>query len=497
MAIFTCFERSFDMRGFYVVALAASVAAGQAGAAPAVKLAPSSGHPGVTVAVTGSGFGDSEAVDVYVGTVDTALLVTSGTGTLSGSVTIPSGAQPGADYITAVGRHSGVAAQAPYTVTTLWTQFGFGASHGNWNPYENTLNASNVNTLGTLWQFAANGNGSTPVIYDGYVYNSTSSGIQARSIGTGKLVWNVLSGDAFYATPTVSQGVVYIGTINSTYSTLYALKASSGAPIWATSLGGSAFSSVTVANGIGYVGTADDHKITAFSASSGATLWSYVTGGGVAGTPTVVDGVVYVGSEDNKMYALNAATGALIWSYATGDEILSTAAVVNGVVYFGSFDDYMYAVQANGAAPGTLLWKTDTGAIINTSPAVAYDTVYCGLQNGNVYALDAHSGAINWMFTTGGPVATPIVANGVVYAVSGDNSLYALDAGFGGLLTTALTGYQLFGSLAVSDGVLYANANSSDVYAFALGAGTNVRRPVARPPAIRSLHPDLTLRVSH
>ena len=56
---------------------------------------------------------------------DTLLLVSSATGTFSGSVTIPATASPGKHYITAIGRKSGDAAQKAFTVSTNWSEFHF------------------------------------------------------------------------------------------------------------------------------------------------------------------------------------------------------------------------------------------------------------------------------------------------------------------------------------------------------------------------------------
>ncbi len=95
--------------------------AGQA--ATAVTLSPTSGHPSTVVAVSGTNFGANEAVDVYVDQVDTVLLVSSSTGGISGSVTIPGRAAPGKHSITAIGRRTGDAAQTACTASTPWSQF--------------------------------------------------------------------------------------------------------------------------------------------------------------------------------------------------------------------------------------------------------------------------------------------------------------------------------------------------------------------------------------
>ncbi len=125
-----------------------------AAAASIVTPAPLSVHPTQTVAITGSGFAASEAVDVYLDTTDALLLVSSATGTLTGSVTIPASAAPGPHSITAIGRRSSDAAQHALAVSTPWLQFGYGLAHASVNPFENTLSTSTAPTLGTLWSLS-------------------------------------------------------------------------------------------------------------------------------------------------------------------------------------------------------------------------------------------------------------------------------------------------------------------------------------------------------
>ena len=64
---------------------------------------------------TGRHFGAAEAVDVYIDTTESVLLVASAAGTLSGTLTTPPAAQPGKHYVTAIGRHTGSANWAAAT----------------------------------------------------------------------------------------------------------------------------------------------------------------------------------------------------------------------------------------------------------------------------------------------------------------------------------------------------------------------------------------------
>ncbi len=458
-----------------------------------VTVAPATGHPNLPVTISGSSFGHSEAIDIYVDTVDTMLLVSTATGTFSGSAIIPALAQPGKHYFTAVGRHSGDAAQAAFSVTTPWTEQGFGAAHLGWNPYENTLNTQNVGSLGALWQISVNGLGSAPAVAGTSVFVGTSAGLYAVAKTTGKTLWTAFPTTSFYASPAIVGSTLYIGDGNN--ALMYALKASTGAVIWSTTTTGAFESSPVMAGGLVYAGGVDG-KIYAFNASTGKIVWTYTTGNFIDSSPAVVNGTVYVGSTDNKIYALNASTGALIWSYTTGGEVESAVAVSNGVVYVGSDDDKLYAINAAGPNEGGLLWSYTTGGLVYSSPAVAYGFVYAGSSDGNMYAFNAHSGAVQWEVATGGPLESPAVANGVVYVSSRSDSLFAIDAYYGEILVTGVTGFSFLGNPTISDGVVYFNSFTDSTYAFSLLAGTDAIGARAKPPSPSSLHPDASLTLS-
>ena len=357
-------------------------------AAQSVKITPGSGHPNLAVTITGSSFGDNEAIDVYVDTVDTLLLASSATGSFSGSVTIPATAQPGTHYVTAVGRHSGIASQVAFKVTTPWAELGFGAARLGWNPYENTLNTGNVASLGIKWQIAASGLGGAPVVVAGRVYLGTSAGLVSVSPATGAVQWKAMAGSAFYASPAVPGTKLFIG--DGSKSAMYAFNAATGALLWSQSTGGAFESSPVAANNMVYAGGVDG-KIYAFAQATGKIAWTYTTGGFIDSSPAVVNGVLYVGSSDDKIYALNAVTGALIWTYTTGGAVEASPAVSKGVVYIGSDDDKVYAISAAGSNQGELLWSYTTGGLVYSSPVVAYGSVYVGSADGNMYSLSTRA----------------------------------------------------------------------------------------------------------
>jgi outer membrane protein assembly factor BamB len=464
-----------------------------------VKAAPDSGHPTAAITVSGSKFGDLEAIDVYVDTVDTLLLVSNATGSFSGSVTIPVTAGPGTHYVTAVGRKSGDAAQVAFTVTTPWAEVGFGAAGLRWNPYENTVNTGNVPYLGSVWQVPTVAVDSSPAVVSGRVYVATygGQGVESLVASTGAVMWSTLPSVRFASSPAVVDGVVYVGAY--TAQAMYALNATTGAIIWGTGTGSNfQAASPVVVNGVVYAGC-QDGKVYAFEASTGTILWTYQTGSFVYSSPAVVDGVVYVGSADDNVYALNATTGALIWKYATGNSIYGSPAVANGIVYIGSDDASVYAIHA---ISGTKLWSYVTGGGVESSPAVAGGTVYVSSSDGNTYALDAHTGAVLWSVATneGDFGSSPAVANGVVYVGGSDGTLYALDP-YGDILWTGDVGGAVYSTPVISDGAVYVNSfndvsDTGFTSVFAPDAGANALRVNALPPPLSSLHPDMSLSIS-
>ena len=476
-----------------VAALLALGLAWHARAASMVTLTPSLGHPGLPVAIAGTGFGNAEAVDVSVDTLDTLLLVSSASGALSGTVTIPASAGPGAHTITAVGRHTGDAAQSVFTVATYWAQYGFGTAHQSWNPYENTLSRATVPALGLLWSSAINTGGGTPAVISNRMYvSSLTNGVEAITPATGAVVWRKVVSDPFYGSPVVVAGVVHIGSV---FGNVYALKASNGALLWSVQLGGTFYGSPVVAGGTVYIGGSNG-TMYALQASTGAIRWSFGTGDTIESSPAVVAGRVYFGSNDNHVYALDAGTGNLVWLYATGGPVESTPSVVDNVLYVGSDDGKVYAITTDDARGGLLLWSFATGAAVPANPAVANGTVFAGAMSA-LFALDAHTGVQQWKLVTGGEVRSPAVANGVVYVTSDDGRFYGLDAGNGAVLSVAAATGTLFGSPSIADGVVYVADYGGSLFAFASGAGTNAVVAGARSPSLASLRPDVRLGVTH
>ena len=453
---------------------------------------PVTAHPSQALTIAGSGFGNSEAVDVYFDTTDTLLLVSSATGTLSGSLTVPASALPGTHSITAIGRRSADAAQNAVTVSTPWVQFGYGAANNALNPYENVLSTTTVPALGTLWETTIGTLGGTPVVANGRVYVNTANGIAAVNAATGATVWNKNYGETFEASPTVVGNTIYVGDLEGFF---YAINGTTGAIVWMVTLNGPIYSTATVVNGIIYVGTEQGTMYALDSTKKGQTVWTYTAASGEAITtkPAVSNGNVYFAAYNNTIYCVSAASGTFVWKYIVGNAIDSSPAVVNGMLYIASYDEKIYAISTAPGTAGVLQWSYTTGSGIAASPAVANGYVYIGSGDGNLYALNARTGAVYFSLPTGGAVRSAVVANGVIYFTTSLSTAFAINQ-YGSVLASGSTGSSFLGSPSVSDGRLFIGTTGGGLYAFAPNGGTDVVR--AHAPRPSSLRPDMSLQVT-
>jgi len=214
---------------------------------------------------------------------------------------------------------------------------------------------------------------------------------------------------------------------------------------WKFTTNGAVISSPSVADGIVYVGS-QDKNIYALGAWSGNLIWNFTTLDTIESSPAVANGKVYTGGDDGYVYCLDAYKGSLLWkTFVNGDlpftfgslVLKSSPAVFGDRVYIGSMDGYLYALDANN---GNVDWKTKTEGPIASSPAVADGAVYFTSEEpttGALYKLDANSGSLmwkesipyQWQFTGGTEMlGSPSVAAGMVFASSNLRDYYGINA---------------------------------------------------------------------
>ncbi|HEY6785148.1 MAG TPA: PQQ-binding-like beta-propeller repeat protein [Gemmatimonadales bacterium] len=187
----------------------------------------------------------------------------------------------------------------------------------------------------------------------GLVFEGDFAGrLLALDAATGVKVWSHATGEEIDESPTVADGIVYVGS-RAPYQLLgylNAIDAATGALLWKQQLGQQTFSTPAVANGVVYMGsgTADSlGELYAFDALSGTPLWT-ASIGDYQGAPEVANGLVYVtGGLEGPIYALDASDGTELWSFTTGGKVAEPV-IANGMVYAGSFDNNLYAFSLPG-----------------------------------------------------------------------------------------------------------------------------------------------------
>ncbi len=294
-----------------------------------------------------------------------------------------------------------------------------------------------------------------PTVVDGTVYAGTATvggnaDLYALDSETGQQRWTTTAdglGLFRSSSPTVIDNTLYIGTGGRGgfgslgRAGLLAVATGDGTRQFVTEIRFGVQSSPTVANGIVYVGTdgVDTGTLSAIDAETGTSLWQVDTDMPLRSSATVADGAVIIGGGsssagagggEGRVYARDAATGAEVWTVDPGTPVLSTPTVADGTVYLGGADG---TVRALSAATGERLWTAQTGDTVESSPTVVDGTVYVGSRDSRLYAFDTASGAVLWTLDTGSPVvSSPTVVEGTVYVGNDDGTVYALNAGVEG-----------------------------------------------------------------
>lgn len=253
--------------------------------------------------------------------------------------------------------------------------------------------------------------------------------------------WKYKTAGAIMASPVVSDGLVYFGSLDSSF---YALDVKTGAQKWKFGTKGQIRSTAAIHNNK-LIFVSGDGLLYCLDKASGKTAWTFKTGGEklyplysfadyYQSSPQIKDGRVYFGSGDGNVYALSEADGKLIWKYATGDIVHATPALDGDMLFVGSFDGYVYALNN---ITGALVWKFKSvgqryfpKGEMQGNPMVFNGKVFVGSRDYNFYALDEKRGYAIWnrQFPRGWAMAPPVVKDSVLYVgTSDDMEMHAID----------------------------------------------------------------------
>jgi outer membrane protein assembly factor BamB len=227
-----------------------------------------------------------------------------------------------------------------------WTQYLFSAKHTSENPAATTITPANASTLKLAWRFTPDP-GAIP--------------------GLG----------GFYASPTVYNGVVYIGARNGYF---YALKDTTGAVIWKRLIG---YVAPTTCGPEGFTATAT-----------------------VKPDPTTHKPTIYVYGATGYLYAMDAATGNDVWAPAA---VAIPSATQNDYYAWGSplvsGGNIYVPVSSQCDQPlvrgGLLEFSQTSGALENR-----YFSTPAGTVGASIWSSPMSSGTSVFVTTGNGPVTT-------------------------------------------------------------------------------------------
>lgn len=214
--------------------------------------------------------------------------------------------------------------------------------------------------------------------------------------------------------------------------------------------GGSVQSTPTVVDGVVYVG-ADDGRLYALSAADGRERWRVETGSRVWARPAVAGGVVYAGSNDGNCYAVDAASGEQRWAYPFPEGVVAgPVTVVDGEEHRpdgrrpggaeadlggGDGPDAVVAASVDGTVAALTPDRRERWRVAPTSGVVGLavgDGVVYVAGDGELLALALADGNVRWRVDVDAPgTAPPRPGDGVVYVGDDDGRALALSAADG------------------------------------------------------------------
>jgi hypothetical protein len=378
-----------------------------------------------------------------------------------------------------------LSAQKAFTVNTDWTMSGFIPQNRGYNPYENMVDASNVNQLTETWiaPIYNLANFVPFVVVNGNVFSTDiHGGVHAYS-SAGVSLWTATIANTFPANAPVSaNGLVFFGDgSGNVYAFKMNCRTDGGvcAPTWTTSIGADVTSGLTLYKGKLYAPSDDNsfHVLDPATGSEGTPIYAQDKTHGAIDTPIAfaADGTFFYGSGNYFSYSFpNFNTG-----YSNRGNQVSPIAVYGRTAFFTLFSGNLY--EFGGAN-----WNvTVPGGGCGSAPVVANSVVYAGGCSG-IGAYSAIDGGVVWTIATG-PVFGLSLANGVLY-VCDSPYLKAYSAATGAKLWSI--GY-CDGAPKMVNGTLYQSAD--ELSAFNL-PGNGPDKIAAKQPKPRSLRPDYALR---
>jgi len=289
---------------------------------------------------------------------------------------------------------------------------------------DGSLYAFDRKTGKEAWKFKTGGRIiAPPALSSGIVYVGAGDkklySIDAR---TGKLTQKPFEGKGVINTSVAVSGKYIVFGSYDNY--VYVLeKDDLSRIVWLRRLGDWIDSTPTIVDGMVYIGC-NDNFLYKFRLADGELEWRGKTGGPVYATPVVADGKAYVSSWDGKVYAFDAKTGRRIWRTKVDEQASASLALYKGKLYGGgAFNGPLFELDAKN---GKLLNSFKTWGGFDAAPVISGDTLYAGSYDDHFYAVSVKDFKIKWKRPMRNHIrAAAAVAGGAVYFADLGGRLFA------------------------------------------------------------------------
>ena len=272
-----------------------------------------------------------------------------------------------------------------------------------------------------------------------------------------KPLWKFECEDEIRGSPSVENGVVYVGAYDNN---LYALNSTSGSFLWKYASDGGIATKPAVQENIVYFGS-EDHRVHAVSTRGGKVIWTYYTDGPVRSSPRLAEGHLFVGSDDGFLHAVNLISSRRAWRVEAGEPVRSSPCITNDFVYFGSEGGEFIAANFRGEVK----WRFKAKRGITSSPLVSQGVIYFTSLDTSAFALDTKAGWVLWRYRMEkGSISSPAKVDNFLMFGSADGNIYCLDAGSARELWKYPTGHQVSGSPIVYKDAVYCGSVDGFIY---------------------------------
>lgn len=209
------------------------------------------------------------------------------------------------------------------------------------------------------WGFETGGKVfSSPTIFDGTLYvTSADSHLYALDAEDGELLWKVDTGQEIRSSPTVSNDTLYVGGGYDPYTpgTVYALNATTGDLQWEFGTIGADLTP-TVADGMMFIGSQNgrDGKMYGLDAGTGDMSWEVEFERSYLSSPTVVEGTTFY-ARGRNVIGVDPQSGEEVWRYDAQRGLFydSSPTVHDGVLYIGGSGVKALDVPVDGSSEGS------------------------------------------------------------------------------------------------------------------------------------------------